>query len=406
MIRVLFVNTRSAFGADVAVHWTLMKNFDPERCEVTVATNSQAVDLNETLTLFRSVPGLNVKVLNLGYELTGQRKTAKLLGAGRNLLVLLVALVRLSLLVWTKRIDIIHSTDRPRDALLSTLLARLTRRKNIIHVHIKWYPEIGRLTNWGLANCNAVLAISQFVRGSLREGGIPSAKIYTALNATDPQEYDPARYPTGVLRRRLGLAPETPLLGIVARVILWKGHLELIEALAQVRDRFPDVRLAIIGKEFPDASGSREDFGTQIRARITKHNLEENVIWAGWSDEMAANFLDMDVVCVPSWEEPFGLVVTEAMAMEKPVVGFRSGALPEILCHGEEGCLVPPRDTEALAEAIIHLLENPALRRTIGQRARKRVLQQFTPRQQAEKVTAIYAQVLCGEPAERESKDT
>jgi glycosyltransferase involved in cell wall biosynthesis len=381
-----------------------MKNFDPKQCEVTVATNSQAVDLNETLTLFRSVPGLTVKVLNLGYELTGQRKTAKLLGACRNVFVLLTALVRLCLLVWTKRIDIIHSTDRPRDALLSTLLARLTRRKNIIHVHIKWYPEIGRLTNWGLAKCDAVLAISQFVRGSLREGGIPSAKIYTALNATDPQEYDPARHATGVLRARLGLAPETPLLGIVARVILWKGHLELIEALARVRDRFPDVRLAIIGKEFPNTSGSSEDYGTLVRARIAEHNLEENVIWAGWSDEMAANFLDMDVVCVPSWEEPFGLVVTEAMAMEKPVVGFRSGALPEILCHGEEGYLVPPRDTEALAQAIIHLLEYPELRRTIGQRARKRVLQQFTPRQQVEKVMAIYAQVLLGEDAGLESK--
>src|SRR5690348_12216660 len=72
MTRVLFVNTRSSLGADVAVHLTLIKNLDPARCEVTVATNSRAVDVARTLQILRDVPGVRVVVLNLGYELTGK----------------------------------------------------------------------------------------------------------------------------------------------------------------------------------------------------------------------------------------------------------------------------------------------------------------------------------------------
>src|SRR5262249_8980210 len=132
--RVLFVNTRSALGADVAVHLTLIKNFDPARCDVTIATNSRASDAARTLEVLRRVPGLRVVPLNLGYELAGRGRMGKLLGAAGNVGALCFGLLRLIGIVWTRRVDVIHSTDRPRDALVSTLLARLTGRKNLLHV--------------------------------------------------------------------------------------------------------------------------------------------------------------------------------------------------------------------------------------------------------------------------------
>jgi glycosyltransferase involved in cell wall biosynthesis len=395
---VLFVNTRSALGADVAVHLTLIQNFDPEQVEVHIATNRNASDLEQTLAILRSVPHLHLLVCDLGHEVAGQGgKYRKLLGGLKNLGAL-VSLLRLAWYVRTRRIDILHATDRPRDALFSTLLAKLTGRRNVIHVHIKWYPEIGRATTYALRECTGVLAISQFTRRSLIEGGVPEAKIYTALNATDPARFDPAKTPRGWLRQRLGLTAETPLIGIVARIMVWKGHLELVEALAEVQKVVPNVRLVIVGKEDTLAVQSADSYAEQVRRRITELGLESNVIWAGWFDAMPEIMADLDVLAVPSWEEPFGLVVTEAMAMERPVVGFDSGALPEIISSGVEGLLVPCKDTQALAKGLITLLQNPQQRTEMGKRGRERVLREFTPRRQAAEVARIYTRLIGGDP--------
>jgi len=399
--RVLFVNTRSALGADVAVHLALIQNFDPERVEVHIATNRHSVDLEKTLRILRAVPHLKILVCDLGHEVAGQGrgKLGKLLGGLRNLGAL-ASLLRLAWYVRRHQIDLIHATDRPRDALFSTLLARLTGRRNVIHVHIKWYPEIGRATTWALRACTGVLAISEFTRRSLIDGGVPEEKIYTALNATDPAAFDPDRAPRGLLRARFGLSAETPLIGIVARIMVWKGHLELIEALAEVKAALPDVRLVIVGNEDTLAATSAESYTERVRRRIAELGLEENVIWAGWWEEMPQVMADLDVLAVPSWEEPFGLVVTEGMAMQRPVVGFASGALPELVTDGVEGRLVPLKDTHALAEALIGLLRDPALRAQMGRKGRERVLREFTPRRQAAEVEQIYTDLIAGNGAE------
>ena len=156
----------------------------------------------------------------------------------------------------------------------------------------------------------------------------------------------------------------------------------------------PDARLVIVGKEDRLATLTDDSFEAKVRARIAELGLETSVIWAGWQDDMPAVMADLDVLAVPSWEEPFGLVVTEGMAMERPVVGFASGALPEILTSGVEGLLVPVRDSEAMADALITLLQDPVHRAEMGRKGRARVLQQFTPRRQAEEMTAIYRQIL------------
>lgn len=370
----------------------LIRSLDPERVDVHVATNSNSSDLDKTLAVLHGVPTAHVMPLDLGNETAGQ-SSGKLGTVVRNLGAV-VSLLRLVFYIVRHRIDVLHSTDRPRDALFATLLAKLTRRRNIVHVHIKWYPDMGRATGYGLANCSAVLAISRFVRRSLIEGGIAPERIYTAYNATDASEFDPAKVRPGFLRERFGLPQDTPLIGIVARIMVWKGHLELIEALAAVKKAIPDVQLAIVGKEDTLAFKSDEIYADQVRRRIAELRLEENVIWAGWFDEMPSVMADLDVLAVPSWEEPFGLVVTEGMAMRRPIVAFASGALPEIVTDGEEGLLVPQKATGAFANALIDLLRDPPRRSEMGRRGRERVIRDFNPKRQADEVIEIYRRVI------------
>ena len=394
-LRVLFVNTRSALGADVAVHLTVIKNLDPHRVEVFVATNRNSEDLQAIQDHLSCLPTERVLVCDLGHEVSGTAGGAagKVRGLLKNLSAL-GTLARLARFIRSNHIDILHSTDRPRDALFATLLAKWSKRPNLLHIHINWHPYLGRATNWALRSCTGVLAISQFTRCSLVQGGVPDAKIYTVLNSTDTNEFDPARVQRGAFRKQLGLDESTPLIGIVARLMVWKGHLELIEALAKVRDAIPDVRLAIIGKEDLLAAGAGPPFPQQVRERIARYGLERNVLWIGWSDRMPQIMRDLDVLAMPSWEEPFGLAVTEALAMETPVVGFASGALPEIMTDGREGRLVPPKDSDALAAALIEVLGDSGLRTEMGRKGRARVLDAFTPRRQADEVESVYRKIL------------
>jgi glycosyltransferase involved in cell wall biosynthesis len=96
----------------------------------------------------------------------------------------------------------------------------------------------------------------------------------------------------------------------------------------------------------------------------------------------------------PSYEEPFGLSIVEAMAMRKPVIACNTGGVPEIITHGSDGWLVEERSHEAVAGAIVTLLNNRELCRQLGARARDTVRDQFSPRRQSAAVTERYASLI------------
>ncbi len=381
MVHVLFLNTRSAIGADVAVHLELIRALDRRRCTVAVATNQQAVDADRMASLLAGAPETRVEWLDLG----GGARTA------------LGCLPRLARLVRRETIDVVHTTDRPRDSVLGVLLARMTRRRCVIHVHVGWSREMGRASNWALHRCDRVIAISSFVRQTLLGCGVPERKVHRIYNATDADRFDPAVHPRGSLRREFAIPAGVPLVGIAGRILVWKGHLELVDAMARVRERLPEARLLIVGREDANAGGA--GFSEQVRARVRERGLEDAVVWTGWREEMGPVYADLDVLCVPSREEPFGLVVTEAMAMERPVVGFRAGALPEVVEHDRTGLLAPRGDTGALADALSELLADAGRRAAMGRAGRTRVLDLFTPRRQADEVLAHYERLLPHRPA-------
>jgi len=394
-IRVLFLNTRSALGADVMVHLSLIQNLNPELVEVYVATNANSSDLAPTLQHLQAIPPDRLLVPDLGHEwqAAGQGLPVRVVNGVKNLSAI-ATLAQLRSFIRKNRIDIIHSTDRPRDALFATLLAKMTGCRNVIHVHNGWNEYFGKATRWGLANCSAVLAISNFTRQSFADAGIPAAKLRLVHNSVDSRRFDPAVARPGSFRERLGLSAATPLVGIVARIMLWKGHLELVEALAKVRESIPNVQLAMIGKEDLLAVDGSPAFGARLRDRIQELGLEKHVHWVGWFDDMPSAISDLDVLAMPSWEEPFGLAVVEAMAMEKPVVGFASGALPEIITSGVEGELVPAKDVSALAAGLTKLLQDASLRTQMGKSGRRRVVSEFDPRRKADELTAVYRSVV------------
>jgi glycosyltransferase involved in cell wall biosynthesis len=176
----------------------------------------------------------------------------------------------------------------------------------------------------------------------------------------------------------------------VARLFRWKGHFELLSALALVKRKHPNVRLAVVGSDYPADSGTTQ----MLKEHASGLGIGENVVFTGQRSDIALLLAACDVFSLPSFEEPFGLVFAEAMAMKRPVVALTNGGTPEVVEHGKCGLLSPPGDIDALAANLLRLLDDPALRAQFGEHGRSRVEEHFTPQRMASDFAALYARML------------
>ncbi len=370
--RLLFLNTRNQCGADVAVHLMLMANFAAADVKVFVVSNSEATDAAEMRIRFAAMPHVTSIFLPLG-------KPAEAL-AGKSGLVKALAylpsaasLVRAAAFVRRHRIQVIHATDRPRDASYASLLGRMTGAISVVHMHAPT-SDLTRPTLWGMRNATAIFAVSESIRASLIGIGLAADKIYTIHNAVDADHFDPDKTPPvrPSIRERFGIPEGAPLVGIAARMNPWKGHYELIGAVARLRETFPNLHAMILGANVPEL---RADFEKKAR----EGGIAERVHFGGYQQDIRPFLREFDLFVHPSYGEPFGLAIVEAMAMRKPVIACGTGGVPEIITHGKDGWLVEERSAEAVAKAIATLLQDGELRRQMGEQARQTVRSALRP---------------------------
>jgi glycosyltransferase involved in cell wall biosynthesis len=385
-IRLLFLNTRDQCGADVAVHLSLMTHFAPDEAEVFVISNSEAADAQEMRARFAAMPHVTSVFLPLGKPAgssAGQGPLRKLLAYWPSA----VSLLKAAAFVRRHRIQIIHSTDRPRDASYASLLGRLTGAISVVHMHAP-VGDLSRPTLWGMRKATAIFAVSEWIRGKLIEAGMGADKTYTIHNAVDADHFDPEiRLPQRRIREEFGIPADAPLIGIAARMNPWKGQIELLGAVSQLRETFPDLHVMILGANVPDIRADLEK-------RAREGGVAERVHFGGFQQDVRPFLQELDLFVHPSYGEPFGLSIVEAMAMRKPVIACGTGGVPEIITHGSDGWLVKERSIEDVATAINALLNNRVLCRQMGEQARQTVRNRFTPRQQCAAVIRRYADLI------------
>jgi glycosyltransferase involved in cell wall biosynthesis len=266
-------------------------------------------------------------------------------------------------------------------------------------MHVAYGEWMSRATKWALANADCVVAISQFVARSLRDAGIPAERICVVPNALDLSTWD-ATLDGRPIRKELGIAEDAPVVGIISRLFRWKGHTYLIDALALVKAALPNVRLVIVGEDDPRAGWEvGTTFSNLLRRQAEGLGVADNVIFTGFRTDVPQLMAAFDVFAHPSWEEPFGMVFLEAMAMHKPVVAWASGGAPEVIVPDQTGFLAERESVTGLAEALIVLLRDPALRRRLGDAGRERVEHLFTAEIMAGTMLDAYRGTL-GSPAE------
>ena len=384
--RVLFLNSAVGIGADTAMHLQLMRNLPRDRFELHAAgqPGSPAPAFDELL----AVPDISLRPTYFGPSLWQQSKLQKLASA-RHLVPMTASLLGLVAYIRRRQIQIIHSTDRPRDALSCVMLAALTGAKSVIHAHVNYGDWMSRGVKWAFGRADALVGVSRYSAETFVAAGYAAERVHAVLNAIELSRWDPTIDPA-VGRASLGVPAGAPFIVSIARIFPAKGQEELLQSLALVKRQFGDVRLAIVGADFPEGNG--ETLRLQDCAR--KLGIEDNVIFPGQRSDVAALLAACDVFALPSIWEPFGLVFAEAMAMKRPVVALSNGGTPEVVEHEKCGLLSPAGDIDALAANLLRLLRDPALRRRFGEYGRERVIDHFTPSRMAADVAELYARLL------------
>jgi glycosyltransferase involved in cell wall biosynthesis len=337
--------------------------------------------------MVRQIPDVRVRPVNFGPERTDRSPLGRISTAIATLPIV-TSILGLAVYIRRRRISIIHTSDRPRDAFACVLLGRLTRTPSIIHAHVAWGTWMSPLLRWSLRKADGLIAISDFVARSLVESGHAPEKVHVVPNAVDVAAWQPGQH-RGETRAQLGLTDDDPMVLTVCRLFPEKGPEDLIRAVAIAHSRVPRVRLFVVGRD----PTPNQWFSAHLADVVRDGDLGDTVRLLGWRDDVVRLMAAADVYAMPSTGEPFGLVFAEAMAMQLPVVALTDGGTPEVVVDGRSGLLSDHGDTDALAANLVTLLENPGRRREMGEYGRRRVEACFTTERLAREVAHVYRQV-------------
>jgi len=221
--------------------------------------------------------------------------------------------------------------------------------------------------------------------------GLDPARIEIIYGGIELDRYTPSAHPRDIARRDLaplGITADTPLVVHVARLAEVKGHAYVVAAAKEVVAAIPGARFLLVGPAWPG-------WDARVQSMIAEAGLEGSVRWIGKVEDVARVLGAADIGLVASiGSEALSRVALEYMAMGLPTVATRVGSLPELVEDGRTGTLVPPRDSHALAAAVIALLKDAPTRAKMAAAARARAEERFGAPAQVDRLEALYARIV------------
>jgi len=293
--------------------------------------------------------------------------------------------------------DIIHVINFSQ--FVSIIRAFNPKSKIVLNMRCEWLTQLhSPVIQNRLRHADMVISCSEYITEKIRRKFPEFAhRCQTVFNGTDVDSFIDGR----------GIQSETKMNGakrilFVGRVSPEKGVHVLLDAFQQVVEHYPEAQLEIVGQKaqlpfeylvalsedhkvsdlakFYD-SRSRFCYFYHLQNRLRSLNIASHVTFSDPVPhlELVSRYRDADVFIFPSvWNEPFGVPPVEAMAVGVPVIASRSGGIVETVEDGETGLLVEPGDEPALAHAILRLLSDEGLRKSMGTAGRKRAVELFS----------------------------
>ena len=221
----------------------------------------------------------------------------------------------------------------------------------------------------------------------------PAGLIYPGV---DLERFQSAILPSPeAVRKKLGLPTTGPLIGIVGRMQRWKGIHVLLDAMPHVLEQYPDANCVVVG----DRHDLEAEYHDYLFQRINELGIKEKVHMVGQQQNVPEWTQAMDIVVHASDDEPFGIVVIEAMALGKPLVAGANGGPTEIMTDGVNGLLSPYGDEIQLSQKILRYLDDPSFAKQMGAAARQRA-HDFSTKQYARNFIMVL-QNMCSVPTKK-----
>jgi len=315
----------------------------------------------------------------------------------------LVVFVQLIRLMRRRRFDVLH-THTTLASVIGRIAGRLTGIPVIVHTAhgFRFHEYRHPLANAALIGLESIMGryFTDYlftVSGEDRQTAIrrrivpPDRVEHINSVGVDARPFDPSVPPT-ISRAEFNLRPDDRVVGFVGRLVREKGVVELVTAMRAVVDGVPSARLLVVG----DTLASDRDRGASgaVRAEVDRLGLREHVIFAGFRDDVAAMYRLMDVFVLPSWREGMPVTVIEAMASGLPVVATDIRGCREEVVDGVTGYIVPRQDAPALGQAILRLVSDPGLARTMGEAGRQRAVAEFDESTVVAQQVAAYRRLI------------
>jgi glycosyltransferase involved in cell wall biosynthesis len=269
---------------------------------------------------------------------------------------------------------------------LAWIPVRITGRHNDDPFRQHWLMK--RINNflWKIATGGIVIsdAIRQF---TTQTEGAPANKVHVVRYGIPNQSFSfiEKEQARKNLLHLIKCDADTPLVGMACRLVEQKGVRYALEAFAKCAREYPTLNFVIAGE------GELRD---ELEALADSFSLRSRVHFLGWRDDVPQILAGLDIFLMPSLWEGFGLVLLEAMSKRTPIIASNVSAIPEVIIDGETGFLVPPKDAEALAEAMHYLLGDKLLRNHLGLLAETRLETHFSVERMVDETINVYQTLL------------
>ncbi len=366
MIKVLHIMTDATLGGAGRVLIQLLRCFDRERFEVVVAAPS-----GSALVPLIEEQGYRVIETEKGHDKSWEKGAVK----------------EYKRIIRAERPDIVHthsSLAGKMAAFLCGVKSRIYTRHCVFDMPKKATTFPGKQIN-GLVNntlATAVIAVAHAARDNLTDTGVDPKKITVIINGVEPLPIL-SEQEKRAFRAKLGIAEDAFVGLISARMEVYKGHSDLLEAAKLVRERAKGkVHFILMG----DGS-CRADLEQQTKDL----GLDDVVLFTGFVSDVVpyCNISDLSLNCSYGTEAS-SIALAEGMSLGKPAVVTDFGGNPYVITDGVNGLVVPQRDPQAMADAILRVMEEPNLYQKLTEGAQSEYQQKFTARAMTAQVEALY----------------
>ena len=290
-------------------------------------------------------------------------------------------------------VDIVHTNDN-RSVIPALRAAGPLHLPVVSHVVDMDRPWLVPRTRRALNQAAAVVAVNRAVRDYLVRGGIAEERVHVVYRGFDAAPFSAARDSRQATRQALGIGSAEIVAGLFARLHPRKRQEDVLHALASDALRALPVRVLVVGAD-QDPRGANE---RRLRALAVELGVAGRVLFLGHRDDVPALMAACDLTVAPFVNEAFGGVLAESMHAGRPVAGYDSGGIPEVVRDGIEGVLVPPADVAALASAVARLAVDERLRDRLAEGALRRA-GDFAFETQLRAIRALHEQVIAARRA-------